>query len=47
MLKYLGGTKFAKIGRPARFDTKADADTVARQLRAQFGVLRTFRLWAE
>ena len=45
VLKYIGGIKFAKRGRPAKFDTKADAESVARQLRAQFRVLRKFKLW--
>lgn len=46
VLKYVGGVKFAKRGNPAKFDSKQHAMTVARQLRAQFRVLRKFRLWA-
>lgn len=46
VLKYIGGIKFAKAGRPAKFDTRAQALTVARQLKAQFRVLRRFKLWA-
>lgn len=46
VLKYVGGIKFARAGRPVRFDSGAHAWGVARQLRSQFPVLRKFRLWA-
>ena len=46
VLKYIGGIKFAKKGRPVKFDNKANAEAVARQLKAQFRVLRRFKLWA-
>jgi hypothetical protein len=46
VLKYVGGIKFAKTGRPVKFDSMAHAAAVGRQLKAQFGVLRRFRLWA-
>lgn len=46
VLKYIGGIKFAKVGRPVRFDSSAHAWSVARQLREVFPVLKKFRLWA-
>lgn len=46
VLKYVGGIKFAKRGAPVKFENAAHARTVARQLKAQFRVLRKFRLWA-
>ena len=46
VLKYIGGIKFAKKGRPVKFDSKAHAEAVARQLKAQFRVLRRYKLWA-
>lgn len=46
VLKYVGGIKFARRGRPLKFDSKQHAETFARQLKAQFAVLRKFRLWA-
>ena len=46
VLKYVGGIKFAKRGRPVKFDDEKHALLVARQLRAQFKVLRKFKLWA-
>jgi len=46
VLKYVGGIKFARRGKPVRFENGAHAWNVARQLRAQFPVLRKYRLWA-
>ena len=46
ILKYVGGIKFARRGKPIKFDNGKHAWQVARQLRAQFPVLRKFRLWA-
>lgn len=46
VLKYLGGIKFARTGRTAKFDSKAAAASVGRQLKAQFKVLRPYRVWA-
>lgn len=46
ILKYVGGIKFAKRGRPIKFDTPAHAMSVARELKAQFKILRKFKLWA-
>lgn len=46
VLKYVGGIKFAKRGRPIKFDSQAHAMSVARELKAQFRILRKYRLWA-
>lgn len=46
VLKYLGGIKFAQVGRPVKFASKPDAITVARGLRQQFRILKTYKLWA-
>jgi hypothetical protein len=46
VLKYIGGIKFARRGKPIKFDGTQHAMAVARQLKAQFQILRKFRLWA-
>jgi hypothetical protein len=46
VLKYVGGIKFARRGRPVKFDSQQHALAVGRELKAQFPVLRKFRLWA-
>jgi hypothetical protein len=46
VLKYIGGIKFARRGRPVKFDNQQHALAVGRELKAQFSVLRKYRLWA-
>lgn len=46
VLKYLGGVKFSRKGHAARFASKPAAITIARGLRAQFPVLKGYRVWA-
>jgi hypothetical protein len=46
VLKYLGGIKFSQTGRPVKFASKADAIGMGRQLRQQFRILKTYKLWS-
>lgn len=46
VLKYLGGIKFARTGHAVRFPSKPAAISVARSLRQQFRILKTYKLWA-
>lgn len=46
VLKYLGGIKFARAGKPMKFATSAAAAQQGKMLAQQFPVLRSYRIWA-
>ena len=46
VLKYLGGVKFSKSGHGVRFSSKQAALQIARELRARFPVLKSYRVWS-
>jgi hypothetical protein len=47
VLKYVGGIKFARSGRPMKFSSQAEATRQGAMLKRQFpGPLRSYRVWA-
>jgi hypothetical protein len=46
VLRYVGGVKFSKSGHAVRFASRPAALEVGRQLKRQFRVLKSYRVWA-
>jgi hypothetical protein len=44
VLKYIGGVRFSTKGRAVKFDSRRDAETVARDLRSRFPILKGYTL---